>query len=102
MNKTLKIILFIVGMYAIVTLIAAIIWSFVNNAIGTSPNSLLNILVFLGRFMWAILPILIFVFLIYKEKKQKKKLSDTQKALKIASIWFFIILALMNIITTFF
>jgi len=38
----------------------------------------------------------------YPEKKQKKKLSDTQKALKIASIWFFIILALMNIITTFF
>jgi hypothetical protein len=90
MNKTIKIILFALGIIFSVILLNGIVWALVVN---------LNLLflAYLGGFLFIIIPLGVFIFLM-----TKKKLSENQRILKSASIWALIIMTFFRVISLFY
>ncbi len=96
MNKSIKKILFVFGIIISLSLLVGVFWVLVNKTINILPKSISYLLIFIGSYLFIIIPVTIILFLKYKESK--KKLSENQEILKSASIWAFIIMAFFRLI----
>lgn len=95
-RKNIKTFLFTIGILALIMAIVGILFLIIKISFEVIPESMLYFLTLIGTSIWIIIPATI--FLILKIKEGKKKLSDTQQALKSASIWGFVIIAFFKII----
>lgn len=94
MKQGTKTFLFSLGIIVSIMIINAFIVAFVVKSayLGDSVGLPGLILVTLGKYMWAILPITIFIVMIIRESIAKKKISETQTALKRGSVWAFVVM----------
>lgn len=92
MKQKAKTFLFALGIIVSVVIINAILFAIVVN----SPNLILSSL---GKYMWVILPVIIFLIVVIKETTTKKKISETLRSLKRGSVWAFVVMAIIMLLS---